>query len=144
MTEVARGLVKANPNRRRVVAAEAVSLAYRYLTQLAPQTPWRLHGVEFETGQGPVDVAWIHETDGRVLFDELKTTRIATRKVPTSWGSQIRRYTTAGVGRYGAAFAGVRLLPINAPHLARLSQSSAFWVAIAPTPGDPFRLRSKA
>jgi hypothetical protein len=142
MNEFARALVDANPNRRRVVATEAVGLAYRYLTELAPAPPWRLLGVEFETGRGPVDVAWVHKGDDRVLFDELKTTRIATRKVPTSWSKQVSRYTAAGVEKYGVAFAGVRLLPINAIHLARLSRSSDFWVPVAPTPDDPFRRRS--
>ncbi len=92
MTGLARGLLDANWNRRRVLAAEAVSLAHKYLTRLAPTAPWRLLGVEYETGNGAVDLAWEHDSDGRVLFDELKTSRVATNKVPQGWLEQVRRY----------------------------------------------------
>jgi hypothetical protein len=141
MTALARGLLDANPNRRRVVAAEAVGLAYRYLSDLAPRAPWLLLGVEFETGSGPVDVAWVHGDSGHVLFDELKTTRAASGKVPDKWREQVFRYAAAGRLEYGSDFAGVRLLPLNAMRLARLTRSAQRWVSVAPTAPEPFRLK---
>lgn len=139
MTELARGLLDANPNRRRVVAAEAVGLAYRYLSDLSPRAPWLLLGVEFETGSGPVDVAWVHGDSGHVLFDELKTTRAATGKVPDKWREQVFRYAAAGRSQYGSDFAGVRLLPLNAMRLARVTRSAQRWVSSAPTAQEPLR-----
>lgn len=67
MYELASGLLDANSNRRRVLAMQAASLAHRYLTRLALSTPWELLGVEHETGNGPVDVAWVHSERGRVM-----------------------------------------------------------------------------
>ncbi|RBY92679.1 hypothetical protein [Blastococcus sp. TF02A-30] len=140
MTAMAKALLDANFNRRRVIATEAVSLAYRYLSALAPAPPWRLLGVEYETGRGPVDLAWANSEVGLVFFDELKTARTATRRLPGAWEEQTQRYTAAGRARFGAEFVGVRLLPINAMHLARLSSARKPWARLAPTPNDPFRL----
>lgn len=136
LNAMARGLLDANWNRRRVVAAEAVSLAHKYLTRIAPSSPWRLLGVEVETGDGVVDLAWEHE-DGRVVFDELKTTRVATSKVPEDWLGQVRRYAAAGAAQHAGSFTGVRLLPLNRMHLARLVAASGRIVRLSPTTSEP-------
>ncbi len=141
MTGLARGLLDANWNRRRVLAAEAVSLAHKYLTRLAPAEPWRLLGVEYETGDGAVDLAWEHGEDGRVLFDELKTSRVATNKVPQGWLEQVRRYAAAGAAQRPASFVGVRLLPLNRMHLARLVSATGPAVRLSPTTSEPLNER---
>ncbi len=143
MSKMARGLLDANPNRRRVVAAAAVGLAYRYLSTLVPGAPWLLHGVEFECGAGPVDVAWVNADDGRVLFDELKTSRTATRRMPSGWVEQVRRYAAAGLATYGPAFAGVRLLPLNRPDLARVVDPDGRMRALNPATDSMSRLDEK-
>ena len=139
MIEVAHRLIAANTNRRRAVAAEAVSLARGYLTNCAPTEPWVLLGVEFDTGDGPVDVAW-QDPDGRVFFDEIKTSRITGGQVAPSWMQQVHRYSKAGRAQFGDAFIGTRLLPLSRMRLARLV--TAPFVAstpLAPTPAEPFR-----
>jgi hypothetical protein len=139
MVEVAHRLLDANTNRRHVVAVEAVSLARRYLTQGAPTTPWSLLGVEFDTGNGPVDLAWRHP-DGRVFFDEIKTSRIAGGQVAPSWMQQVHRYSNAGMATFGDAFIGTRLLPLSQMRLARLvTKPRVPAQRLAPTPADPFR-----
>ena len=140
MNQAARSLLDANWNRRRVIAAETVGLAHQYLTVLAPGAPWRLVGVEVETGRGPVDLVWANDIDGRVLFDEIKTSRQPTRAVPNKWAQQVRRYAEGGLAQHGEAFAGVRLLPIDAMHLARLVTGVAPSVRIAPTASEPLRM----
>lgn len=139
MVEMAHRLIDANTNRRRAVAAEAVSLARTYLAQAAPTGAWALLGVEFDTGDGPVDVAWQHP-DGRVFFDEIKTSRITGGQVAPSWMQQVHRYSKAGQAAFGDAFVGTRLLPLSAMRLARLvTEPFVPSVPVAPTPADPFR-----
>ncbi|MCF6735235.1 hypothetical protein [Blastococcus sp. KM273129] len=139
MHGLARNLLDANWNRRRVVAAEAVSLAHKYLTRLAPTAPWRLLAVEYQTGDGTVDLAWEHVESGRVLFDELKTSRIATRKVPEGWLHQARRYAAAGAAQHPSLFTGVRLLPLNRMHLARFVGLNGLTARLSPTTFEPLR-----
>lgn len=139
MVEVANRLIAASTNRRRAVAAEAVSLARGYLSNCAPAAPWVLLGVEFDTGDGPVDVAW-QDPGGRVFFDEIKTSRITGGQVAPSWMQQVHRYSKAGNAQFGDAFIGTRLLPLSRMRLARLV--TAPFVAstpLAPTPAEPFR-----
>jgi len=139
MHGLARNLLDANWNRERVVAAEAVSLAHRYLTRLTPSAPWRLLAVECETGDGIVDVVWVDAEGGQVFFDELKTSRIATRKVPEGWLAQVRRYAAAGATQYPSLFLGVRLLPVNRMHLACFVTPNGLTVRLSPTSSDPLR-----
>ncbi|QWZ07716.1 hypothetical protein KRR39_20350 [Nocardioides panacis] len=132
-------LVNANPNRRRVIATEASGLAFRYLTRLAPVDPWNVLGVEYDTeGGGRVDVAWFHTVDGSVMFDELKTSRVAT-VMPKGWVAQARRYSVAGAATFGDHFVGTRLVPIDVMRLARLVPSVGLPVPISPRRGNPTR-----
>jgi hypothetical protein len=140
MFAFAEATVQANPNRRRVLCAEASGLAFRYLTRLAPAYPWALLGVEHDTdGGGRVDAAWFHTVDGHVLFDELKTSRVATQKMPTTWIPQARRYAVAGQATFGDRFLGTRLLPVNVMRLARLVPAAGPCTRISPTRGLPTR-----
>lgn len=139
MLEMAHRLIEASTNRRRAVAAEAVSLARTYLVTCAPAAPWALLGVEFDTGAGPVDVAW-QDLDGRVFFDEIKTSRITGGQVAPSWMQQVHRYSKAGRSQFGDAFVGTRLLPLSRMRLARLvTEPFVPSVGLAPTPAEPFR-----
>lgn len=142
LNAVARGLLDASNTARRIaIASQSVGLAHRYLTTLAPAALWTLLGVEFNTGDGPVDVAWI-DPHGRVMFDEVKTSYVATRAMPQRWIAQVRRYAAAGTATYGEQFAGARLLPINAPHLGRLVPVEGMSLPLAPTPTEPFRTQA--
>ena len=139
MYELAHGLLDANSNRRRVLAVQAAGLAYRYLNRLALSAPFQLLGVEYETGNGPVDVAWVHGENGRVVFDELKTSRVATQKMPKHWTAQVRRYAAAGQVQHGDAFVGVRLLPLDRWHLARFFPATGPSVALSSAPTELLR-----
>lgn len=139
MYTVAYAVIDANPNATRVLATEAASLAYRYLTELPPAAPWRLLGVEYDTGAGPVDVAWVHEETGEVFFDEVKTSRVVNgRQTPASWVDQARRYATAGTARFDDLFLGVRLVPLVGAHATRLVRHRMPVVPLAPTAVEPF------
>lgn len=128
-----------NPSRRIAIASQAVGLANRYLTTLAPVAPWRLLAVEYETGAGPVDVAWVSDDD-LVLFDEVKTSTVASHAMPSHWVAQTRRYARAGAATFGARFAGARLVPVNALHLARFVPCTGPSVPLAPTTVEPLRV----
>lgn len=140
MEQMARSLVQANANRRAVVAAQCVGLAHRYLAQLVPGDDWRLLGVEWDTGHGPVDVAWVHKATGAVLFDEIKTSRISGQKISANWRAQVNRYNAGGKEMFGDIFVGTRLLPLSAMRLARLTMGSGIpSIPLAPIVGDPLR-----
>jgi hypothetical protein len=140
MTQIARSLVQANANRRAAVAAQCVSLACRYLTDLVPGRDWRLLGVEWDTGHGPVDVAWEHQHTGAVLFDEIKTSRIVGNQISVKWRQQVNRYTAGGTEMFGDLFVGTRLLPLPTMRLARLVLGPGVpSTPLAPVVGDPLR-----
>lgn len=141
MYAVAYAVIDANPNATRVLATEAASLANRYLNEFPPAAPWRLLGVEYDTGNGPVDLAWFNDTTGGVFFDEVKTSRVSTgRQMPPKWLDQTNRYTTAGAARFGEAFLGTRLVPLMAADMARLVRHRRPVVRLAPTAAEPLRL----
>ncbi|WP_140739775.1 hypothetical protein [Pedococcus bigeumensis] len=142
MVQFAFGLVQTHPNGSRVIAAETVGMARRYLADLTPGDPWRLLGVEYETGEGPVDLAWVNDADGRVFFDEIKTSRVAAGRVAASWLQQCGRYTEAGVERFGDAFAGTRLLTVAQMDFARHMSGDLRVTPIKPTRDDPFAATS--
>lgn len=127
------------PNRRRVVATEAAGFAYRYLVGLVPAWPWRFIDVEYDTGDGLVDMAWQHRRTGQVFFDELKTTRLPGGRVPQNWLAQARRYATAGRARFGDAFLGTRLVPLHALATVWLVQPVTAPARLAPTLAEPVR-----
>lgn len=130
--------VEANPNRTQVIVTQAASLAYRYLTAYLPQG-WVLLGGEYDCGpRGRVDVAWQHPDREVVIFDEVKTSRVRTTTPPPTWLTQTRRYTAAGVARFGLRFAGTRLLPLQNMGLAWLVGDGLPVTRIRPTAADPF------
>lgn len=147
MATMADLLLAGNRNRRAAVKSSAVSLAHRYLTKFAVSATngWHLLGVEFETGHGPVDVAWQHEPNGAVMFDEIKTSGSAQWAQP-EWIYQIARYNLGGLEQFGDLFIGTRLLP-----LARMDIAEWFpqfygpeGYKIAPTVSDPLRPATEA
>lgn len=145
MYAVAYAVIDANPNATRVLATEAASLSTRYLTEFPPMPPWRLLGVEYDTGEGRVDLAWVNDTTGEVFFDEVKTSRVANgRQVPPTWLSQAGRYSAAGTDRFGAAFLGTRLVPLMAAGTARLVRHRQPVVLLYPTPALPLRHAPRA
>lgn len=140
ITQMARSLVQANANRRAAVAAQCVGLACRYLADLVPGSDWHLLGVEWDTGHGPVDVAWAHMATGAVLFDEIKTSRIVGNQISVKWRQQVNRYTAGGTEMFGDRFVGTRLLPLPTMRLARLVLGPGVpSTPLAPVVGDPLR-----
>lgn len=140
MYAVAYAVIDANPNATRVLATEAASLAFRYLTEFPPAPPWRLLAVEYDTGSGPVDLAWVHEATGEVFFDEVKTSRVSSgRQVPPTWVAQARRYAAAGSVRFSGSFLGVRLVPLMSADTTRLVRDREPVAGLSPTPVAPLR-----
>ncbi|NYD40026.1 hypothetical protein [Nocardioides panaciterrulae] len=145
MYAVAYALIEANPNATRVLATEAASLAFRYLTEFPPRPPWRLLGVEYDTGEGPVDLAWANTSTNEMFFDEVKTSRVATgRQVPSAWLAQTRRYAAAGAAAMGESFLGVRLVPLMAADTARLVRHGEPVRLLAHTAEAPLRLAARS
>lgn len=145
MYAVAYAVIDANPNRTRVLATEAASYAYRYLTTFVPDAPWRLLGVEYDTGSGEVDLAWTDDTSGQVFFDEVKTSRVHDGRRPEpKWVTQCRRYAAAGTDRFGERFIGVRLLPLMPTSVARLVLVGAPLRVLSPTAADPLLVKEVA
>lgn len=137
--------IRAVPARRRVLAIQSMSHAYRYLTSYVPQYPWMLLGTEYPCSTGRVDAAWQHSVTGVVFFDEVKTSATAAvRRIPASWVKQSRRYSMTGRDRFGDAFIGTRLLPVATPHNAVLIRAEGAPVLMAPVPGDPLRVKEVA
>ncbi|MGY1632946.1 hypothetical protein ACI784_14685 [Geodermatophilus sp. SYSU D01186] len=124
-----------NVNRRRVLLSTAAGHAATYLRRLTP-TGWALLGCEFDTGNGRVDLAWQHG-DGRVFFDEVKTVNRPIGLLTSSWVDQAARYARGGKDRYGAAFVGVRLLPIGSLHCTALVRADGTFSRLSPTSVEP-------
>lgn len=141
MYAVSYAVIDANPNARRVLATEAVSLAHSYLTNLLPAHPWRLLGVEYETGQGRADVAWVNDQSYEVFFDEVKTSRVSNgRHLPPNWVAQATRYAAAGMDHFGEDFLGTRLVALMGDRPVRLVRVAAPMVLLSPTASEPMRL----
>lgn len=140
MFVIAYALIDANPNATRVLATEACSLAYRYLTQFPPAAPWRLLGVEYDTGCGRVDLAWANDTTGEVFFDEVKTSLVHHgRSVPRTWVSQASRYSEGGHVRFGETFRGTRLVMLTGADITGLVTHQDPVVMLSPTATEPLR-----
>ncbi|MDN4161127.1 hypothetical protein [Nocardioides abyssi] len=137
---IAYDLIDANPNARRVLATEAVGLAMAYFNHFLPDRNWFLAGTEWRVAGGRVDLVWEHVASREVLFDEVKTSRVTNgRQVQPAWLAQARRYSTAGVEDFGAAFQGTRLVLLNAPDQARLIAPDLSVARLRPTPAEPAR-----
>ncbi len=105
--------------RSRAARLTVAGAAAVYLRRFLPPPGWQFLGAElrFESG-ARADLGW--EAD-RVLLDELKL--VSARGVPLGEGPTARQaaaYAEAGRARYGARFAGVRLLFLGAPGRSRL------------------------
>ncbi|GAA4372843.1 hypothetical protein [Nocardioides caricicola] len=139
MYAVAYAVIDANPNARRVLATEAASLALRYLTEFPPAAPWRLLGVEYDTGNGRVDLAWWNGDTCEVFFDEVKTSRVSGRQVSPAWLDQSRRYSAAGAARFGESFLGTRLVPLTTSGTVHLVREGEPIVALSPIHSAPLQ-----
>ena len=115
------------PGRIRIANSVRVAgYAIEYLNgPCRPRAPWRCLGVEFPTGDGRVDVAWKHEVNGHVFYDEIKTTRTARRSPDAAWVQQCARYAVAGAQQHGHDFLGVRLLPLGSLGASRFVKPDA-------------------
>jgi hypothetical protein len=125
--------------RTRGNAVLAAGFAVEYLRSLRPVAPWRVLGVEYDTGAGRADVAYRNSRTGAVLFDEVKTTHVPFAQPSPEWLDQARRYATAGAERFGTRFRGTRLLPLGSRHLATLVSGNSRVAPLAPTPDEPLR-----
>lgn len=106
--------------------------------RLRPRAPWMFLGAEMPVGSGArVDLAWMHEPTGAVLFDEVKTTETARRRVDDQWVFQTRKYAMVGRERFGEKFLGVRLLPLGSMNVATFVTASGDLQPLVPTMTDP-------
>ncbi len=103
------------PRNTRLVLRVATSTG-AYLNRFMPGPDWAFLGGEMSVPGGRVDLAWQH-SDGRVFFDELKTTKQNT-PIGTQDRAQIERYAKAGHEMFGSKFAGVRYIPLMYPGAA--------------------------
>lgn len=132
-----------NVNRRRVLLLTATGHVCTYFRRYCPTEDWALLGAEFDTTGGRTDVAWRHADTGQVFFDELKTHNRAVTSVGTETVAQAKRQGEGGDRLYGEAFAGVRVIPFGALHLVTLVHPARKRQPLAPTPGQPLRLREE-
>lgn len=104
------------------------SAANVYLLRCRP-LGWDLVGVEVRLGAAVADLVW---SDGdRFVIDELKSG--APRARGGRVADQLTRLACGGTERWGAAFAGVRLVPLAAPRTTsfhRLIDSQLHGVAL--------------
>lgn len=141
--DVAGALVNGeNVNRRRVLMLTAAGHTATYLRRLAPEGPWELLGCEFDTGQGRTDLAWRNTETGEVFFDEIKTHNRPVTGLSPQTVAQAKRQGEGGLAEFGAAFRGVRVLPLGALHLAALIQPNQKRSFLRPTPAQPLLLAS--
>lgn len=121
----------------RILVGQATGLAVRYLTEVAPTSPWKLVGTETRLGLGRADVVWA-DTNGLILIDEIKVGATAVR-VDDNWITQCRTYLAGARTEYGPRVIGVRLVPLAARHLITLVSVDGRQVSLHPTPQDPCR-----
>lgn len=81
-----------------------------YLLRCRP-AGWRLVGTEVPVPGAVADVVWSDGT--RVVIDEVKFG--SPRASDTRVADQLARLARGGVERWGAPFAGVRLVPLSSP-----------------------------
>jgi len=90
-----------------------------YFADFGPRPRWKLIGAEVSIGRSRVDLLW---KDGARLFaDELKTGPAAVDLAAAQVDEQALRQARAGAKRYGANFAGVRVVLLAAP-------ARSFWM----------------
>lgn len=120
--EVAADLVNIpNVSDRRSLITTASGNACVYLRGLRP-TGWDLLGCEFNLdGGGRVDLAYRDPKDGRVMFDEIKTSKSPFAGPSPEHDAQCVGYRNAGNEMFGDQFMGVRLL-----YLSSLNASTWF------------------
>lgn len=122
---------------RRALITTASGNACVYLRRLAP-IDWDLLGCEFPVAEGSrVDLAYRHPVDGRVFFDEIKTTKVGLSRPTPEHLAQCDRYRAAGLDKFGNRFAGVRLLYLGALNASRLITPTGDPTHIAPTRQQP-------
>lgn len=84
---------------------------------------WASTGVEVRAGRAVADLVWTH-TDGRVVFDELKS-GAPDPETDAELADQLMRLVEGGTELYGDKFAGVRLVPLEAPAKTRMFTTRA-------------------
>lgn len=104
--------------RVRAVLMECSTASATYLARFALPQGWYFLDSEIPLEGGRADIAYAHESDGRVLLDEIKTGR--GRHGEARLRTQIDRYVLAGRERWGSRFVGVRLCAVSQPSRTRL------------------------
>lgn len=84
---------------------------------------WVLLGWEVPLGGGFADLVW--KTPFGVVIDEVKSG--ALDPFDRRLLNQVDRYVTAGLGRWGDDFAGVRVLPLTTPRKAMFVNEKGDW-----------------
>lgn len=110
------------PRNARLILRVATSTG-AYLNRFMPGSEWSFLGGEVPVPGGRVDLAWQH-SDGRVLFDELKTTK-QNAPIGIQDQAQIRHYAMAGQEMFGSKFVGIRYIPLMYPGAALFGKLEA-------------------
>jgi hypothetical protein len=90
----------------------ACAVAAYFVRFLRPN--WRFLGAEVSLGTGRVDLVWELVGERRVI-DEVKLGSLGEAIEDKATLAQVDRYRQVGTERWGAQFAGVRLLPLASP-----------------------------
>jgi hypothetical protein len=123
---------------RRALITTASGNACVYLRRLAP-IDWDLLGCEYVVGDGNrVDLAYRNPSDGRVFFDEIKTSKTAHTQPTVPHVAQCERYTRDGVNTFGAHFTGIRVLYLGSLHASRWITPDGTAIRFSPTTTAPF------
>lgn len=92
------------------VRMRLASAAGTYRRRFAPAGA-RLVGYEMQLGAGVADLVWEH--DGMFAVDEVKSGSVDHDDPPLI--AQVERFLGGGRALWGAAFAGVRVVPLSRP-----------------------------
>ena len=119
ITRHAKAIFQDNPvsYRPREALFDAVTAAGVYLHRFLPLTPWKVSGIEVQSGQSRLHLTFCNGGVGN-LIDEMKLG--VGRYGESAVREQIDRHLEIGQHRWGSSFLGVRLCAIHEPHQSRL------------------------
>lgn len=128
--------------RSKANAVLAAGFANEYLLTVRPSPAWTVLGVEYDTGDGRVDLAYRNAMTEVVFFDEIKTTHVPSAVLNRDWISQAHRYAAAGMAKLGLCVAGTRLTPLGSRHLTALVTADGRVRQFTPSTDAPLPVRT--
>lgn len=109
---------------RRRGAQLIASMASAYLARFVPEGCWILAGVDIPLGNGRADLLWLHESEARLLIDELKAERGRSAGPDPEDLEQVERYRLAARAEYPGSIITLRLLVLGPPTRCHLFDGS--------------------